>query len=267
MTAVSLYPFVAAFAATSCVWLAGGPWILVSGRLGVAWTFRLSRFVLVAGVGGLWLVLAVLFGASYATLALAVVVVAVGMWLRWRFFRTRKCRLANQKRCVEIVDTLAADLRAGALPHVAVERLAREFAVMIPVQNGIVNGQDAKEAWLNAAEVPGYEACAWVASTWAVAFESGAPLADVLECVAEDIRSELDLRKDVAAAVAPARSTALMMALLPILALGMGAGMGAEPRATITQSLVGAGSVTLGVVLAMIGILWVDRIAERAEKE
>ncbi len=233
----------------------------------MTWTFKVSRLVQVTGVVGLWLVSAVLFGASYATLVLAAVVVAVGMWLHWRSFHARKCRLTNQKHCVEIIDTLAADLRAGALPHVAVERLAREFDVVIPVQNAIVNGQDAKEAWLKAAEVPGYEACAWVASAWAVAFESGAPLADVLECLAEDIRSELDLHKDVAAAVAPARSTALMMALLPILALGMGAGMGAEPRATITQSLVGAGSVTSGVVLAMIGILWVDRIAERAEKE
>lgn len=248
-------------------WLGSAPWTLVATRLGRTTRPMAPRGIWWTAGGFVWVSIAYVFGAPRALLGVGVGVIAVAVWIRHRRTRIRKRRTAGALACVEIVENLAADLRSGALHHVAIERLALEFDQLTEVHAAILNGSDVAEAWKRSSSQPGCESFAWVGAAWAVATESGAPLAEVLDSLAAEIRNESDLLRDVEAAVAPARSTALLMAVLPVFALGMGSGMGASPGETITKNIWGAGSVTLGIVLAVIGVFWVDRIAEGVERQ
>lgn len=254
-------------AAAGAVWLGGAPWALAATRLGPSKPRQISRWFLGLTAVGMWFVVAQNFGAPRAILSVAVVLVLGAGWIRIQHTNARKLQCAGRVACVEIAETLAADLRAGALPRVSIERLALEFDVLVEVHRGMCHGADMAEAWKRAAKQPGCDAFVWVGAAWAVANESGAPLAEVLDSVAAEVRSELELVRDVEAAVAPARSTALLMAVLPLFALGLGSGMGAAPVEVITTNIWGAVSVTLGVTLAVAGVFWVDLIAEGVERQ
>lgn len=182
-----------------------------------------------------------------------------------RAHRARAARERTWVRCLEIIEVLAGDLRSGAAPVLALERLAGDFEEVRPLQETARNGGDVAHAWQVLARRPGAEGCRWVAAAWAVAEQSGAPLAATLDHVANDLRREQETHRDVKAAVAPARSTATLMAVLPVIALSMGSGLGGSPLTVITTTVPGALLVTAGTVLAALGVAWVDRIAERVE--
>lgn len=250
---------------TLAVWLAQAPWTLARYRLDPVRAWRFPRVLLVALVVGAWCVILSTRGVPQAILVIAAGIVAVVLWRRHRQAHVKNLRLRNQQLCVELVEYLAAELRAGSLPHRAIERLSSEFDGVEEIHRAVRSGADIAGAWNRLATRPGWESLGWVAAAWAVANESGAPLADILDAVAADVRREAELLRDVETAVAPARSTALLMAVLPLFALGMGAGMGSSPTQTITETIAGATAVALGVGLAMLGIIWVDRIVDGVE--
>ena len=267
MNVVAVSSFAAGAAVAGACWLGSAPWALAATRLGHTSPLAIPRGTWWFAGGLVWLVVAYLFGAPRAVLAAGVGVVALAAWVRRNRSNVRKLRGTGREDCVEIVENLAADLRSGALPHVAIERLAHEFEQLVQVHAAMRNGADVAEAGKRSASQPGCESLAWVGAAWAVATESGAPLANVLDSLAAEVRKESDLLRDVETAVAPARSTALLMAVLPVFALGMGTGMGASPSEVITQSIWGAGSVTPGILLAVIGVFWGVCIPEGAERQ
>ena len=256
----------AALASAGFVWFFDPPWAVVAVRLGqtrrptTPWWLALT-----AGFFG-WLVLASLWGAPKALLSLAAVGVAFGVAARWKKSRDKAQTRAARETCMELVEVLATDLRAGILPAVTLARLADEFDPVRDVYEAHRVGADVAAAWHQAATQPGCESLRWVSSAWAVAHESGAPLAAVLESVATDIERELELLSEIESAVAPARSTAMLMAVLPLFALGMGSGMGAAPVHVITETVWGALAVSIGSILASLGVVWVDKIADQAER-
>jgi tight adherence protein B len=54
-----------------------------------------------------------------------------------------------------------------------------------------------------------------------------------------------------------------MLALLPVGVLLLGAGVGGDPIGFLTGSAPGLGCLALGLVLSFLGMLWLDRIADR----
>jgi tight adherence protein B len=136
----------------------------------------------------------------------------------------------------EAVGSLAADLRAGQRPAVALAALA-----------GPATGHRAVDA------------------VWAVSERSGAPAAAVLDRVEQDLRARQDQRREVAAALAGARSTGTLLAVLPLLGIGLGAGMGAHPVTVLLAQPRGQVALVAGVVLEALGVLWTSRIIASAE--
>lgn len=263
--AASVTLLVLVVSVTLAVWLAQAPWTFARYRLDPIRDRRFPRILVVALIAGAWCVLLSTRGIPQAILGVAAGIVVFVLWRRRQQFHVKNLRLRNQQLCVELVEYLAAELRAGSLPHLAIERLRGEFDGVEEIHRAVRSGADIAGAWNRLAARPGWESLGWVAAAWAVANESGAPLADILDAVAADVRRETELLRDVETAVAPARSTALLMAVLPLFALGMGAGMGSSPTQTITETIAGATAVALGVGLAMLGIIWVDRIVDKVE--
>lgn len=206
-------------------------------------------------------------GLPYLILGLAFAIALIFGLRRWAEIRAARKIREGEEWVRELVETLAAEIRSGVLPHVCLERLASEFPELNLVAERSKTGGDMHEAWSAIAALPGAADLEKVALAWSVSARSGSPLAQTLSRVADDLRLGEQVRHEVAGAVAPARSTAVVMAVLPFLTLSTGSALGGSPLETITGSIAGAGTVALGVIFAVCGLAWVEQIVKRAETE
>jgi len=222
--------------------------------------------IVVIGVG-LAVLATRLTGLRPATLLVASTgcgVAAFGWW-QWRMSRRQRERARMREQVAACVDLLAAELRAGVLPHRALTTLADDFGFLATAARTAHLGGDVPAALAEESLRPGASALRDLAGAWHVADRTGAPLAGVLERLAGAVRVDQEVSREVQAGVAPARSTARLMAVLPVMGLAMGAGMGADPVATLTQTMLGALCLAAGAALACAGVAWVERLAVRAE--
>ncbi len=198
---------------------------------------------------------------------LAWTAVAVG-WVIWR----RLVKSGQRKRSQEmtrrshlVLDVLVSELRSGAPAQLAATRASAELAELAPVATAAITGGDIAAAFTAASRHLGAHSLALVGQAWAVSDATGAPLESVLDRVRSAAREDLEIDREVAAAVAPARATATLMIALPPLGLAMGSGLGVDPLSAITGSFLGATCVALGTGFALLGITWIDRVADRLE--
>jgi tight adherence protein B len=105
-----------------------------------------------------------------------------------------------------------------------------------------------------------------LARAWAVAMATGAPMADVVRRVADDVAARIEQRRAVNAAVAGARSSALLLAALPVLGLLLGAAMQARPLDVLLRTPAGQLLGLAGVALDALGLLWTQVLVARAER-
>lgn len=186
-------------------------------------------------------------------------------WYRLRRARQRRDRAQLTEQTQTVIDVLVTELRSGALPATAVERLATEVDVLAPVATAAASGGDVSAAFVAIGQRPGASTLAMIGHAWAVSQSCGAPLVAVLEQVRETAREDRELERELTSGVAPARATATMMVAMPPLGLALGAGLGVDPLAVVLSTVPGALSVAAGVGFAVAGVLWIDHIADRAE--
>jgi tight adherence protein B len=79
------------------------------------------------------------------------------------------------------------------------------------------------------------------------------------------LRDDDDVRREVAASLGPTRATGRLLAILPVFGLGLGYSMGADPLSVLLGTTFGSLCLAAGASLAAGGLLWIDRIADRAE--
>jgi tight adherence protein B len=181
-----------------------------------------------------------------------------------RASRARAAAEGTRGDTIAALDLLAAELRAGILPGVALGALADDVPALRPAAAAARHGGDVVSALRAAGTEPGAGALVDLAGAWHVAERAGAPLAVVLDRVASAARDDAEVDREVAAEAAPARATGRLMAVLPVFGLGLGAGLGADPVRVLTGTIPGAACLAAGVALAATGVVWVDRIVVAA---
>ncbi|MBF0687048.1 MAG: type II secretion system F family protein [Cellulomonas sp.] len=97
-----------------------------------------------------------------------------------------------------------------------------------------------------------------------VAAETGAPLADVLEHLADAVAADAEQAGELAAALAGPRATARVLTSLPVLGLLVGSAMGARPWQVLTDGGLGSALGVTGVALVLAGRAWVGVLLRRA---
>lgn len=98
------------------------------------------------------------------------------------------------------------------------------------------------------------------AAAAALAEETGAPLADLLERIETDARAADRAAAMAAAQIAGARATAVLLAGLPAAGIAIGYGIGADPLHVLLRTPLGAGCAAAAVALQLAGLAWVSRI-------
>ena len=173
--------------------------------------------------------------------------------------RIRKREAELQARISEAIQSLAADLGSGLSPQQSLIRVANEVEVFQSAASAARWGGDIPEA-LRAS----HQGLRDLAAAWVVGEESGSGLAPTLADIARSHEAKRDVEREIALSLSPARATAVTLSLLPIFALGLGMLMGYQPLSLITSTLFGALSFSIGSAFAVLGLWWVDRLAERA---
>lgn len=247
------------------------PAMLVSLRLGVDGPGRRLRFSWMTGripmsvaVLSVAVGLVLVFGVAHLIVTMTAIGVCWTVWRLWDNGRVDKKRLNNRNDVAEAVEAIAAELAGGMLPVHALRDVAEDFELLEPAATAAEVGSYVGDAMRTSSAAPGAEQLVDLAAAWDIAERSGAPMARVLERLAESIRDERQVLREIAAGVGPAKATSRLMAVLPIFGLGLGAGMGANPLDTLFNTFIGSILLAAGCALSAIGVMWVDRIARRA---
>lgn len=209
-------------------------------------------------------------GAGLLAGPVAAALVAVIGWAalaRAAASRRAKVKASEAGAEVELLATLAAELRAGRPPLAALTAAALPLdpplaAVMAQGRGAAAFGGDVAAALRRAA--PARTGILGLAAGWQVSYRAGAPLADVLSQVEREVRAQLALSRAAEAELAGARATGALLAGLPLLGLGLGHAMGAAPLQVLLHTAVGATCAAGGVVLDLAGLAWVTRLTDNA---
>jgi tight adherence protein B len=116
------------------------------------------------------------------------------------------------------------------------------------------------------ADRPGAEGLRAIAAGWTVAAHSGSSLARVLDRLVEGLRDESAARAEIEAALEPPRVTARMLAVLPAFGVALGTAIGADPVSFLLRTAPGRLCLLGGLLLALAGIAWVERLAASASR-
>lgn len=188
---------------------------------------------------------------------------AAAFWLHHRA-RVRRAAGALEAEVVEACEAVASGLRAGLAPEQVLAATSGSLPVLRPAATADRLGGDVPSALRASAATAGASRLGMLAAAWDVARRSGAGLAEAVTRIAAAVRADQGRSRQVDAALAGARSTARLFAVLPVLGVALGSGMGADPVAVLTTSPAGAWALCMGTVLAVAGLVWVERLADGA---
>jgi tight adherence protein B len=246
--------------------------LTTGGRLHAPTDRRRQRPVVIdaespAAIAGAAGVAGVLSGAVDPALGLAAGVLTAtgGVVVRSGLIRRRAGR--ERAELIAAARTLVAELQVGSRPAEALQAAAElapaHAAALRDAAERAAVGSDVSTVLGRDAAVPGLVA---LGHAWRVAEASGAPVADVLARVAEDLEDGRRREQAVSAALAGSRSSALMLAVLPAVGLLLGGSMGADPLGVLIGTPAGRAVCVAGAVFDAAGVLWTLRITSRAER-
>lgn len=258
----------AVFAAVA--WIAARPpgtW-LAHARLDTPRSGMVRPAALITPVAVVTCAVVITVGLPAAQVISALTVGGVGWFAAHQVRAERVRRRARTQRdaVAEALGLMAAELRAGILPHRVLTGLAPDFPFLVTAMRAAELGGDVASALRRQSAAPGCELLSAVSSAWMVAERSGAPLARSLDRLEATMRDDREIEREVQSGVSPARATGRLMAVLPVVGLTMGSGMGADPVTLLTNTVPGALCLAAGSACACAGVAWVNRIATTAER-
>jgi len=192
------------------------------------------------------------------------------MALRYRCRRRDDRGIAESRELESAIDILVGELRVGAHP-------AQAFAVAADETAGPVSdscravaararlGADVAAGLRNMAEASALPA-QWdrLAVCWQLAADHGLAMSTLMRAAQRDITERQRFSAHVRSAMAGARATAAILASLPVLSVLMGQLIGARPVAFLLGGHAGGWLLVVGLTLVCGGLLWSDRITDRA---
>lgn len=203
------------------------------------------------------------------TTVLCIAVVGATAGLRYRRRRRIRRAAAEGHALQSALEVLVGELRAGSHPVRAFCIAADDTAGAVAVSLRSV----AARARLGADVAAGLAAAArrsalpmhWerLALCWRLASDNGLGIATLVRAAQRDIAERQRFSARVSSSMAGARATAAILAALPVLGVLLGQLIGARPLVFLLSGHAGGWLLLVGSVLACVGLLWSDRIADR----
>lgn len=204
----------------------------------------------------------------------------VAVWAGYRAVVRRRVRLtASHARLLvlELLTTLAAELRTGAQPRDALaaaaddcasegaSRTSADWCAVVAAAARSPTGDPATALGI-AASGEGCSSLRDLSAAWRVVERTGGGLAAAVGRLATAARAEDAVYRELDGALAGPRATAGLLAVLPFGGVLMGRGLGGDPVGFLLGP--GAGQLCLlaGVSLVALGAWWTDAIVDRAAR-
>jgi tight adherence protein B len=103
-----------------------------------------------------------------------------------------------------------------------------------------------------------------LAGCWQLGADHGLAMSALMQAAQRDIAERQRFSGQVQSAMAGARATAAILAGLPLFSVLMGQLIGARPMAFLLGGQLGGWLLVIGLTLVCGGLLWSDRITDRA---
>lgn len=206
-------------------------------------------------------------------LGVPVLLLPTGALLTWvgvaMIARSRRDAQAMARRTavVDSCEAMLGELAAGQPPQRALARATDVWPELAPAAGAADLGADVPDQLRALAERPGARALERLAGAWQLCAATGSGLASALEQVLTTLRAEHEVVLAVRSELAAARATARLLAVLPFVVLLMAQGIGGDPWRFLLSTVPGQLCLGLGVLLAVLGVTWLERIADEAQGE
>ncbi|MBK8448006.1 MAG: type II secretion system F family protein [Micropruina sp.] len=159
---------------------------------------------------------------------------------------------------------LAALLRAGHPPGRALQVVAQSTPLFAEPAAHVRVGGDLAEALQRVGARPGCHGLNGLAGAWRIAEHTGASMTAFLDDLAGHLVAERDLGRSVDTELAAARLTGRLLALLPLVGITLGYVVGGDPMQFLISSTPGLACLAIGTALAVAGVVWSEKLADRA---
>ncbi|MEV0644676.1 hypothetical protein AB0I28_05390 [Phytomonospora sp. NPDC050363] len=159
--------------------------------------------------------------------------------------RDAKSAALARERTRRAIALLAADLRAGAPAHRAVQ----ETLAALPTEGDPLCRTARRR----------------LRAAWQVADTTGAACADILDRLDADLRARLRREARAAVHVSGSRATTILLAALPVAGLLIGSALGGDVLAVLFHTPAGAACALAAVALQMLGLTWARRLTTPRE--
>lgn len=164
----------------------------------------------------------------------------------------------------EALSHMAAFLKAGLTPSSAWREVAAgspETDIPVVVVRNMDAGFSLHDAIVQALHG---QSVAWrmVGASWSIARDSGSPLASTLSLLAQSVRENEQMHRQIRATVAGPRATMRLVMLLPVMALAAGAVTGVNALGILFGTPLGLTALAVAGAL-MVGAWWWMRALQR----
>lgn len=183
----------------------------------------------------------------------------------------RESRRRSQRAAeiLNIVEATGPALRAGLTPAAALLLVANEpdatggrSGLAQRLEAAASSGQPLGPVWLDLGREESSGELGLVGRAWTLSETLGAPLADAVETAAALLRGRASQRRRLASATAGAKATMDLLTVLPLAGPLLGIAVGIDPRELYGASALAEASCVAGVLLALLGRLWVRRMLD-----
>ncbi len=172
--------------------------------------------------------------------------------------------LTRRKEVARASEVLGSLIRIGHVPSAALGVAAQDCPILTRAAAIQRVGGDPVAALVADGETPGADGLVAIAQAWKVSAATGAPIVAALDAVTTQLRAAKDLAHLVHTELAAPRATGQLLAALPFAGVALGLAMGGDPIRFLTGSWLGQACLVSGVILAAVGVLWSEALADRA---
>lgn len=199
-----------------------------------------------------------------------------GVGIRAALARRGRRRLEDEA-LVGLLAGLVPALRAGLSPVAALELVAASDSVAgedaegpacLLLEAAVVarDGGPLGPTWRDLALRSNCAGLELLGAAWSLTEDLGSPLADAVDTVVGVLRAREDRRRELVAATAGARATMNLLTALPVGGVGLALLVGLAPG-ELYGSTPALASLSLGVVLLLLGRWWVRHLVSAATAE
>jgi len=182
---------------------------------------------------------------------------------RWK----RRSRHDDQRQEIATFLMAFADELSTGLPVThALQRAGGKYSWLSHTVGSSQSGGDVAAALRADALAVSSSALSGLSAAWQVSAGSGAGLARAAKSLGHSAQQRERMRRELASQMAGPKGTARVLAVLPLVGLILGSGFGGSPVRWLTSTPPGLVVLAVGLILEVLGLIWVRRLVSRVER-